>query len=230
MLSVEALRLVKQAAFIILSTPSSSGSDVSDPATSPRSQYIGVGVFVTAITAVTVAHNLNGADTVMVYFPESRERVKLDVVRRNEEYDYAVLRCTEHRPHLQLYTGPNADLVGEGLAMCAFQIGILEELPEFSTSMGVMPANGVKLSKHGHHLVYASSTWPGDSGAALVMYDGRLVGLHVAGVNSLQEKFDRMHSMEARLTAVEDSLESAARSVATGCVALLASVFTPDVV
>ncbi len=61
------------------------------------------------------------------------------------------------------------------------------------------------------------------------MYDGALVGLHVAGVNALREKFDRLHQIEERVSAVEDSLELAAQSVASGCVAVLAPVLSQAV-
>jgi V8-like Glu-specific endopeptidase len=91
--------------------------------------------------------------------------------------------------------------------------------------MGVMPANAVKLSREMHHLLYTSNTWPGDSGGALVMYNGELVALHLAGVNALKEQLERKRGLQERISAVEESLESAARSMANGCIALLAHVF-----
>jgi V8-like Glu-specific endopeptidase len=93
-----------------------------------------------------------------------------------------------------------------------------------------MPATGVKLSRQEHHLLYTADTWQGDSGGALVVYSDELVGLHMCGVNALKEKFQQMRSLDERITAVEESLESAARSVASGCIALLANAFSADIV
>lgn len=194
----------------------------------------GVGVCVSARKAVTAVHNLDGlkiGDSVRVFFPVSRETSQLVVQVKDNELDYAVLAAgVEFSTHLPLYSGPSFGLVGKQLAMCAFQLGIHEELPEWShSSLGVMPATGVKLSRQEHHLLYASDTWPGDSGGALVMYNGELVGLHIGGVNALKEKFEKKRTRKQRMSAVEDSLESAARSVASGCIALLANVFADEV-
>ncbi len=194
-------------------------------------KYVGVGVFVSSHRAVTADHNLPQSapvgSTLDAYIPEQHTQLQVQVIERNAELDFAVLGCEgSPRDHLQLYTGEPDNLCGEQLALCSFQLGIHEELPECSTSMGIMRADGVKLSRRKNHLIYTSQTWPGDSGAALVMYDGQLVGLHLAGVNALREKFERMHvEHEERLSAVEDSLELAAQSVATGCIALLSHTF-----
>lgn len=191
--------------------------------------YVGVAVFVGGSRAITVDHNLGDAavgSSLHLYNPSERKGLQVRVAARSAEFDYAVLEYGGTYPHhLQLYTGSPGDLRGLRLALCAFQLGIQEEVPEFAISMGVMSAAGVKLSKREHHLIYTSETWPGDSGAALVMRDGQLVGLHVAGVNALCESFDRKCDLEERLSVVEESLEQAARSVATGCIALLSHTF-----
>jgi len=189
---------------------------------------------VSAQRAVTAAHNLEGlvaGDTVRVRFPQSPAKVHLKVEMMDVSLDYAVLSTDAHfSKHLPLYRGPSGSLVGRQLALCAFQLGIHQELHEWSSSsVGVMPATGVKLSRQEHHLMYSSDTWPGDSGGALVMHNGELVGLHLMGVNALKEKLERLQDLEERVTAVEESLESAARSVASGCIALLASVFAGQV-
>jgi S1-C subfamily serine protease len=229
--------MLKSSVFLILNQPSESGMSTSSSSEAGVSidgnRYGGVGVCVGAREAVTAAHNLEGFDIhdpVQVFFPRSKQKLQLLVMDKDTKLDYAVLAAatesTHFSTHLPLYRGSSVSLVGQQLAMCAFQLGVHEELPEWSpSSLGVMPATGVKLSKQEHHLFYTSDTWPGDSGGALVMYNGELVGLHVCGVNALKERYERMRSVEARLTAVEESLESAARSVASGCVALLASVF-----
>ena len=88
----------------------------------------------------------------------------------------------------------------------------------------------VRISRRGHHMVYECSLWPGDSWDSLALYDGQVVGMHQDGVNSdgvnsIKEIVERKRTLQERMTEVEESLESAARSVAQGAVALLATSF-----
>ena len=83
------------------------------------------------------------------------------------------------------------------------------------------------ISRRGHHMVYECNSWPGDSGASLALYDGEVVGMHQDGVNSIKEILERKRTYQVSLTEVEESLESVARSVAQGAVALLATCFPP---
>jgi len=59
----------------------------------------------------------------------------------------------------------------------------------------------------------------------LALYDGEVVGMHQDGVNSIREILERKRALHERVTEVEESLESAVRSVAQGAVALLATSF-----
>ncbi len=74
-------------------------------------------------------------------------------------------------------------------------------------------------------MVYECTSWPGDSWDSLALYDGQVVGMHLDGVNSIKEIMERKRTLQERMTEVEESLESAARSVAQGAVALLATSF-----
>jgi S1-C subfamily serine protease len=224
--------LIKERSMEVDSASNSSGSrDSKNSGGSTQIHtYEGVGVFVSSNRLLTADHVLDDdtpeGSMVDIYNPKLRLKLQAKILSRDSQYDYAVLGYDGNHPHyLELYLGDPEDLVGESMAMCAFQIRIHEETPEFGASMGVMRAEGVKLSKCQHHLIYTAQTWPGDSGGALVLYEGQLVGLHLEGVNALVEKFDRLQAMEQRLSAVEDSLEEAARSVASGAIALLANAF-----
>lgn len=244
-ISEPALEVLRSSVFLLLSHVSGSGMSTTGSGSSSEaggssidsSRCGGVGVCVSERQAITGAHNLDGSDvgdSVKVFFPASRQQLQLKVVVKNTELDYAVLSATGDMlfsTYPPLYGGPSSSLVGKQLAMCAFQLGVRDELSQWSSSsVGVMPATGVKLSRHEHHLLYTADTWPGDSGGALVVYSGELVGLHMCGVNALKEKFQQMRSLDERVTAVEESLESAARSVASGCIALLANAFADDIV
>ena len=91
-----------------------------------------------------------------------------------------------------------------------------------------MQGNIVRISRRGRHMIYEYPSWAGDSGScSLAMYDGQVVGMHQEGVNHFKEIVERKRTLAERMTEVEESIESAARSVAQGAVALLASSF-PD--
>lgn len=88
-----------------------------------------------------------------------------------------------------------------------------------------MQGTVMRISRRGHHMVYECNSWPEDSGASLALYDGEVVGMHQEGVNSIKEIVERKRTFQERMTEVEESLESAAHSVAQGAVALLATSF-----
>ena len=81
------------------------------------------------------------------------------------------------------------------------------------------------VSKRKHHAIYTAPTWSGDSGAALVLKNGKVVGIHVEGVNAAKELIAQKESVDERLTDVELSLASLVKSTATGAVALLSTAF-----
>ena len=81
------------------------------------------------------------------------------------------------------------------------------------------------MSKKKKHATYSAPTWSGDSGAALVMKNGKVVGFHVEGVNAAKELIAQKESLAERLTEVELSLVSLVKNTAAGAVALLAAAF-----
>lgn len=77
----------------------------------------------------------------------------------------------------------------------------------------------MRFSQHGHYMLYQCSSWSGDSGCAIVLQDGLLVGLHTDGVNQAKEMLDRKKSVDERLTDLEGSVESLIKSTASGGIA-----------
>ena len=205
-------------------------------ALSARGGAVGVGVFYAPSEAVTAAHNLNSARRGRVVYGRLHTPggqvaepllIKLEVVSVNVELDFATLRCAPggaaYPYFLRPYNGPLSALEGENLALCAFQLAIREEHPGFRLGgMSVMSASGCQLSPLQRHLLYSCTTWAGDSGGALLMHDGRLVGIHLEFVNALREELERKTVVEDRLTNVEESLKELVKGAGQGsCVAVL---------
>ena len=151
--------------------------------------------------------------------------------KRNTPYDYALLECGPdvQRDHLVL-ASPSERLMGRALTLCAFQIGLRKDLPDWGkgadVDMGLLQARGCKLSKQKHHLLYDVSSLPGDSGCALVLYDGKVVGMHLAAANTLLDHLDRAKELDAQMNEVAESIASFAANTSQLGIALLCHAFT----
>jgi hypothetical protein len=223
LLSLDALESARRSVFML--SLESSGA-----------QPVGVGVFYQRGQAVTAAHNLqHAAPRAQFVYGAFGKRAggtdvpplfRLRVVSRDDELDVAVLVCDNayvHPHFLTPFQGSPDKLVGETMALCAFQLALREDLPDFDACLGVMPACAIKVSAMSRHVAYSCTTWSGDSGGALLMHDGQLVGIHLALVNALHETLDRKLDVDERLDSVEASLDELIRGVSNGCIALLAS-------
>ena len=150
---------------------------------------------------------------------------------RNTPYDYALLECGAdvQRDHLAL-ASPSERLMGRALTLCAFQIGLRKDLPEWGKGaeidMGLLQARGCKLSKQKHHLLYDVSSLPGNSGCALVLYDGKVVGMHLAAANTLADNLERAKELDAQMNEVAESIASFAAGTSQLGIALLCHAFT----
>jgi hypothetical protein len=168
--------------------------------------------------------------------------IQLTLKSFSDDYDYAVLTSAVERPHLDLYTGEIQPLVGTQVALCSYHMTLHEELPEFEQGIAVTPVSlaflvkGIssktastdgqghiwKASKGGHFFLYSSACWPGDSGPAVVLYDGSVVGMHSESINRMRERIDRDKTTGDRLTLLEESVDSAVESLSQGAIALAA--------
>ena len=89
--------------------------------------------------------------------------ISLTVESCDEKLDYALLTFQGTHTHLEVDTIPIDELQARSVALCAFQVGLADQLKEFEADkLGIMPATVVKLSEKKHHLVIKSDTWPGD--------------------------------------------------------------------
>jgi hypothetical protein len=72
-------------------------------------------------------------------------------------------------------------------------------------------------------MLYQSTSWAGDSGASLLLFDGQLVGIHLGIVNDLQRLKEQASTVRNRLDELASSVNSLIEGSSTGCLALLAS-------
>jgi hypothetical protein len=190
---------------------------------------VGMGVFFSSTLAVTCDHNLTEEHPVgsMVLVALEGGTAIVEVVARNSELDFAILKSSEARSFIAPWSGSPDDLESRAdLVLASFRLGIDEYQEPYRGKLGFAPAACIAISRHKRHIMFSCPTYAGDSGAALIMKDGCLVGIHQETINALREEMERKKVIKDRLTDVEESLDNIARSgLAQGCSGLLVHGF-----
>ena len=73
-------------------------------------------------------------------------------------------------------------------------------------------------------MVHSCASFKGDSGGAIVISNGKLIGLHIAAVNEAKESLD-VTSVD--FDSVADSIKQLCHAQSSGSVALLVSAMEP---
>ncbi len=198
---------------------------------------IGCAVFITPNTAITCYHNVEGFTTTPVRaMTEAGDVIKFSVLPASESdiaLDIAGLRAVEDSREEKAYLPLSSAIPthGESVSVLGFQIGIEEDLEEsFHFTIGLVKSSIAKWKTN--HLLLFAATFRGDSGAAVVLVDGALIAMNVAGVNEAKERLVRAEvgiddedTLLARLKNVEDSIDSLTSGLAQGSVCVRATAF-----
>lgn len=200
----------------------------------------GVCFFISPDVAISCAHNFmdssaecikNKGDFVWVK-NEKKMKLKMEIMEVDTSQDVAVLSrvsggargAVAHHLSLAEFN----PTLGTQFIVATYNIGIMEELVEFKLSLGVAQGNVVKVSKN--HFVYQSMTHGGDSGAALTLVGGNVIGMHLSGVNEARERLRKKEaSADERIRAVEDSIDGLIQGTSHGCIGLLSHVIMSKV-
>ena len=147
--------------------------------------------------------------------------LELKVAFIKPDLDFSLLKFDGVRAkHLTLID--NKPALGTQFIVAGYNLGIAEELEvdSFTLDVGIMQGTVVKVSTN--HFLYQSMTFGGDSGSALTLVGGNVIGLHLAGVNEARERLEQMATLKDRLNEVENSVDSLIKGTAHGCLGLLA--------
>ena len=156
---------------------------------------------------------------------ESDEVLLVTLVQRYADEDFAILQAESDREFVPPLVVPAEELEGTNLVLGSFRIGVSNHTSEFSRRLGFMTVEAILCSLHGHLLAFSCATFAGKPGAALLLSNGRLVGLHVAAVNALQKRIWRK-KVVGRLEEVEHSLDAiVSGNLVQISIAVVASVF-----
>ena len=147
-----------------------------------------------------------GLHTNFVLLAETGMRSQVTLAKRRGELGFAILEAA--KDHLFTALTDSNNLRGSHLVLASF-FGVAKYAPMFERRLGFCPASGGTTSPHGHHLFYICTAFAGDSGAALLLKDDKLVGLHVEMTNAARERLERMKTdLRGRWGEVEESLDA----------------------
>lgn len=156
--------------------------------------------------------------------PSANRKVSLEVVKLDKHLDYCILELMggiTFPTSGWLELDPCAQLrLTTPVFLASFQIGIQEHLDDYGMGVSLGITNGIVVRKSQRHMLHSCAAFKGDSGGAIVISNGKVVGLHVAAVNEARELMD-MNSVD--FESVADSINNLCDAQSSGSVALLAS-------
>ena len=158
--------------------------------------------------------------------PSANKRYNLQVVKLDGHLDYCILEIIgEHTftEWLETDVSPNLTLTTP-VFLAAYQIGIQERLDEYEMGVTLGITSGSIVRRGNRHVVHSCASFKGDSGGAIVISNGKVIGLHVAAVNEAKDLLD-VTSVD--FGSVADSINQLCDAQSSGSVALLVSAIEP---
>ena len=158
--------------------------------------------------------------------PSANKRYNLQVVKLDEHLDYCILEIIGDHTFtewLETDVSPNLKLTTP-VFLASYQIGIQKQLDDYNMGVSLGIANGIILRRSNRHMVHSCAAFKGDSGGAIVISNGKVIGLHVASVTEAQ------HMLDVTLVdfgSVADSINQLCDAQSSGSVALLVSAIEP---
>ena len=206
---------------------------------------IGTGFLVDSGLAVTVAHNFKDekgrqfaqeGTEVDGHFgrPHLKQVVKLKV----EFLDFVNDVCVLSGGPFVNFLSPVLETLKAGTKciLAAFQIGLHKDVAHLDTSLSLGVFKGAVSKAHARHFVYDCPSFSGDSGGALILSNGNVVGIHVETVNEARERLRlqdvdsdiesikelnrRVQDVQARVEDVAKSVNSLTDSLSSGAIGI----------
>lgn len=199
---------------------------------------IGTGYILSSDIALTVAHNFpdgtaEGTEVLGCFGrPHQNKTCEFRVDLIDFNFDVCVLARHGGEP-FSVFLNPSLESLvpGKECILAAFQIGLQEDLNDLDTQHSVGIFRGNISKAHPRHFVYDCPTFAGDSGGAIIFYNGNAFGVHVETVNQARER-RRLQSLEdnkstknivAHLEEVEASVDSLISSLSSGALGISVS-------
>mmetsp|Transcript_13595 Transcript_13595/g.29850 ORF Transcript_13595/g.29850 Transcript_13595/m.29850 type:complete len:315 (+) Transcript_13595:94-1038(+) len=190
---------------------------------------IGAGFAISKTTVYSVAHNFPNASVGMEIScrfgkPNNHVTRQLQISGLDSRLDYCILKTVRGEAPLPNFLEiSRAPLTpGKNCILAAFQIGIQEDLKDLDPDLSVGVFKGEISKLYPRHFVYQCASFAGDSGGAVVLKDGKVVGIHQETVIQARERIQHGEDLDAdaRLESVEASIDELLRSLSSGSIGL----------
>ena len=193
-----------------------------------ESSPIGAGFAISSTRVYSVAHNFTGpvvGTEVICHFGKPNQHIirRVSISSVDIRLDYCTLDIVEGEQnlpdHLEISTDPLEP--GKNCILAAFQIGIQQDLKDLDPDLSIGVFKGEIAKLYPRHFVYQCPSFAGDSGGAIVLRDGRAVGIHQETVIQARERIKQADlDVDARLESVEASVDELIRSLSSGSIGL----------
>lgn len=201
-----------------------------------KAKQIGVAFAISETRAVTAHHVVApfiASGKFFLYgFTERDERVKFRILPpadADTALDVCALSIEEDGRKKRSFVELTTTIPGRGsrVAVVGFQLALQEHIADtFPLKLGIMEGTVSKASSN--HVLLQTVTFSGDSGAAMMLFDGKMFAMNVEGVNAAKERLQHKSmtvskpSLKARVTAVEGSVDSLVADTQAGSIGVLA--------
>ena len=190
---------------------------------------IGAGFAISETTVYTVAHNFPESTVGMemsCHFGKPNQHLvrRLRISEVDHRLDYCVLRTLSGEAtlpnFLEISTAPLQS--GRNCILAAFQIGIQDDLKDLDPDLSVGIFKGEISKLYPRHFAFQCPSFAGDSGGAVVLRNGKVIGIHQETVIQARERIQHGEDLgtDTRLGSVEASIDELLRSLSSGSIGL----------
>ena len=190
---------------------------------------IGAGFAVSETVVFSVEHNFFEpavGKEITCHFGKPNQHIirRLVISKADSRLDYCVLHTVAGESPLPAFLEVSLSPLkpGKQCILAAFQIGIQNDLKDLDPDLSIGVFRGEISKLYPRHFVYQCPSFACDSGGAVVLKDGRVIGIHQETVNQARERIQHgvALDMNLRLESIEASIDELTRSLSSGSIGL----------
>ena len=194
-----------------------------------RNKPIGAGFAISETTVYSVAHifpEVTVGMEISCHFGKPNQHFvrQLRISGVDSRLDYCILKTVPGEAPLPTFLEISRVPLqpGKSCILANFQIGIQEDMKDLDPDLSVGVFKGEISKLYPRHFVYQCPSFAGDSGGAVVLRGGKVIGIHQETVIQARERIQHGVDLDAdaRLESVEASIDELLRSLSGGSIGL----------